>query len=85
MVDISADSEQYVEFSGLEEDDADSESCLPNGNGLGLHLPDPNAEKANHEHGTSLEILLATKNKRMQEELTKFRVRFSTSKPNTPH
>ncbi|KAF6763103.1 CASP C terminal-domain-containing protein [Ephemerocybe angulata] len=63
---------KYVEFSGLDEE-ADEEG-LANGNGLGLHLPDPNAEKANHQHGTSLETLLASKNRRMQEELTKFRI-----------
>ncbi|KAF5326177.1 hypothetical protein D9611_000367 [Ephemerocybe angulata] len=63
---------KYVEFSGLDEE-ADEEG-LANGNGLGLHLPDPNADKANHQHGTSLETLLASKNRRMQEELTKFRI-----------
>lgn len=68
---------QYVEFSGLEEDADGGEGfggALPNGNGLGLHLPDPNAEKANTQHANSLEALLASKNKRIQEELTKFRV-----------
>jgi homeobox protein cut-like len=39
-----------------------------------LHLPNPNADKANNQEGKSLEALLATKNKRLQEELTKFRV-----------
>lgn len=42
---------------------------------LGLHLPSPNADKANAQRGKSLEVLLATKNKRILEELTKFRVR----------
>jgi hypothetical protein len=42
--------------------------------GLGLHLPNPNATKANDKQGNSLEALLATKNKRILEELTKFRV-----------
>jgi hypothetical protein len=42
---------------------------------LGLRLPDPNAEKANAHQGKSLEVLLASKNKRILEELTKFRVR----------
>ncbi|KAJ2926753.1 hypothetical protein H1R20_g10328, partial [Candolleomyces eurysporus] len=68
---------KYVEFSGLE-DDADGgegpSGVLANGNGLGLHLPDPNAEKANTQHANSLEALLASKNKRIQEELTKFRI-----------
>ncbi|KAJ2917790.1 hypothetical protein MD484_g2641, partial [Candolleomyces efflorescens] len=68
---------KYVEFSGLE-DDADGgegyNGALANGNGLGLHLPDPNAEKANTQHANSLEALLASKNRRIQEELTKFRI-----------
>ncbi len=50
-----------------------------NGDALGLHLPDPNAEKANAQRGKPLEVLLATKNKRILEELTKFRVRWSLS------
>jgi hypothetical protein len=40
-----------------------------------VHLPNPNADKANAQHGKSLEALLATKNKKILEELTKFRVR----------
>jgi homeobox protein cut-like len=64
--------DQYVEFAGLEED-AD-ESGLINDNGLQLSLPNPNAEKANTQQVNSLEALLATKNKRILEELTKFRV-----------
>lgn len=43
-------------------------------NGNGIYLPNPNAEKANAQRGKSLEALLATKNKRLLEELTKFRV-----------
>ena len=67
---------QYVEFAGLEEDDGfDTAWSSPaNGDALGLHLPDPNADKANAQRGKSLEILLATKNKRIMEELAKFRV-----------
>lgn len=53
-----------MEFAGLEEEDNND-----------LHLPNPNAEKANSQHGNSLEVLLATKNKRIVEELTKLRVR----------
>ena len=66
---------QYVEFGGLE-DDEESEGIPINGNGdaLGLRLPNPNADKANAQTGKSLEVLLVTKNKRIQEELTKFRV-----------
>lgn len=61
---------QYVEFAGL--DEANDEA---NGYGLDLRLPNPNAKKANAQRGNSLEALLATKNKRILEELTKFRVR----------
>lgn len=42
---------------------------------LGLHLPNPNADKANAQNGKSLEVLLAVKNKKILEELTRFRVR----------
>ncbi|CAL1706846.1 unnamed protein product [Somion occarium] len=67
---------KYVEFAGLEEDDDDELGPLVDGNGdaLGLHLPNPNADKANAQRGKSLEVLLATKNKRILEELTKFRI-----------
>ncbi|KAH9839474.1 CASP C terminal-domain-containing protein, partial [Rhodofomes roseus] len=66
---------KYVEFGGLEEDE-DSDGIPINGHGdaLGLRLPNPNAEKANAQTGKSLEVLLVTKNKRIQEELTKFRI-----------
>lgn len=43
-------------------------------NELGIHLPNPNADKANAQQGKSLEVLLATKNKKILEELTRFRV-----------
>ena len=46
-----------------------------NGPHLRLSLPDPNAEKANAQQNKSLEALLAAKNKRIMEELTRFRVR----------
>jgi len=39
-----------------------------------MRLPDPNADKANAQHGRSLENLLATKNKRLQQDLTELRV-----------
>ncbi|KAJ7217863.1 CASP C terminal-domain-containing protein [Mycena pura] len=61
---------KYVEFAGLEEDadedDHEGESSL--------QLPNPNAQKANAQRGKTLEALLATKNKRILEELTKFRI-----------
>ena len=41
---------------------------------MGLQLPNPNASKANAHPAKSLQALLATKNKRILEELTKFRV-----------
>jgi homeobox protein cut-like len=64
---------QYVEFAGLE-GDLDEEDGLASDNQLGLQLPNPNASKANAHPASSLEALLATKNKRILEELTKFRV-----------
>lgn len=61
---------QYVEFSGGDEDDADG----ADGDEFGVSLPDPNAIKANKQHAQSLESLLMAKNKRILDELTKFRV-----------
>ncbi|KAJ7647139.1 CASP C terminal-domain-containing protein [Roridomyces roridus] len=57
---------KYVEFAGLDEEAEDG--------GDDLQLPDPNAQKANARPGKTLEALLATKNKKMLEELTKFRI-----------
>ena len=70
---------QYVEFGGLDDDasDADGDDWSSH-ESEGIHLPDPNADKANAQHGKSLEVLLASKNKRILEELTRFRV-------NLPH
>ncbi|EJF65373.1 hypothetical protein DICSQDRAFT_50703 [Dichomitus squalens LYAD-421 SS1] len=65
---------KYVEFAGLEDDDDAEDDATLNGDALGLHLPDPNADKANAQRGKPLEVLLATKNKRILEELTKFRI-----------
>lgn len=65
---------QYVEFAGLDDDLDEDSGSLSELNELGLHLPDPNPEKANAQQGKSLEVLLATKNKRILEELTRFRV-----------
>ncbi|KAF8236541.1 hypothetical protein L208DRAFT_1450990 [Tricholoma matsutake] len=62
---------KYVEFAGLDEDEEDDSDYVT---GPGLRLPNPNAMKANGKHGNSLEALLATKNKRILEELTKFRI-----------
>ncbi|EIW82884.1 hypothetical protein CONPUDRAFT_71560 [Coniophora puteana RWD-64-598 SS2] len=76
---------KYVEFAGLNDDPEDSEdgdgdawgdsmAGTPNGLDGKLALPNPNADKANAQRGRSLEVLLATKNKRMLEELTRFRI-----------
>ncbi|KAI0082064.1 hypothetical protein K474DRAFT_1655999 [Panus rudis PR-1116 ss-1] len=66
---------KYVEFAGLEEDEDPDYGDTSNGDALGLHLPSPNPEKEAHaQHGKSLEVLLAIKNKRILEELTKYRI-----------
>ncbi|THV02426.1 hypothetical protein K435DRAFT_792605 [Dendrothele bispora CBS 962.96] len=64
---------KYVEFSGFEEETEEDDQDL-NGYEAGVQLPNPNADKANVQQGKSLEALLATKNKRLQEELTKLRI-----------
>jgi homeobox protein cut-like len=61
---------EYVEFAGAEEDDQDGSSV----DGYDVQLPNPNAEKANSQQAKSLEALLALKNKRILDELAKFRV-----------
>ena len=58
----------------MEGDDDAEDDSTSNGDALGLHLSDNNSDKANGQHGKSLEYLLATKNRRILEELTKFRV-----------
>jgi hypothetical protein len=64
----------------LEEDQDEDTGSLSELNELGIHLPNPNADKANAQQGRSLEVLLATKNKRILEELTRFRVRRTSSR-----
>ncbi|KIK67230.1 hypothetical protein GYMLUDRAFT_37309 [Collybiopsis luxurians FD-317 M1] len=64
---------KYVEFAGFE-DDAEDDQHPTEGYDAGVQLPNPNADKANAQQGKSLEALLATKNKRLLEELTKFRI-----------
>jgi len=64
---------KYVEFAGLDED-ADEDGEQGEKTESGLQLPNPNAQKANAQRGKTLEALLATKNKRILEELTKFRI-----------
>ena len=80
-------SEQYIEFSGAENDDADGtitefaaddedeNSTGVNGTGLAssLRLPNPNADKPNRQK--PLEGLLMSKNRKLQDGMTKLRVR----------
>ncbi|KAG8995628.1 hypothetical protein FRB94_008910 [Tulasnella sp. JGI-2019a] len=63
---------KYVEFSGGDDTEMDGTDSL----GLGVSLPDPNADKANQQNAQSLESLLMAKNKRMLDELTKFRIMY---------
>ncbi|KAG8928609.1 hypothetical protein FRC02_006691 [Tulasnella sp. 418] len=58
---------KYVEFSGGD-DQEENEA------GYDVHLPNPNADKAPRNQGQSLENLLMAKNKRILDELTKFRI-----------
>ncbi|CAA7261704.1 unnamed protein product [Cyclocybe aegerita] len=62
---------KFVEFSGFDANDEDADTL--NGYDPGLALPSPNPDKVNGRQGKSLETLLATKNKRLQDELTKLR------------
>ncbi|KAK0225921.1 CASP C terminal-domain-containing protein [Armillaria fumosa] len=64
---------KYVEFAGFD-DDIDEDGEQIDGYEVGLQLPNPNADKTNAQQGKSLEALLTTKNKRLLEELTKFRI-----------
>lgn len=64
---------QYVEFAGADAGEEDQDA--QNEGGDVLQLPDPNGDKASENKNSSLEALLASKNKRLQDELTNFRVR----------
>ncbi|PPR05860.1 hypothetical protein CVT26_010140 [Gymnopilus dilepis] len=64
---------KYVEFSGFDANE-EEDGVTPNGEDLDLYLPSPNPGKGNPGEGKSLEVLLSTKNKRLQEELTKLRI-----------
>lgn len=64
---------KFVEFAGMEEELEERDES----NGYDVHLPDPNADKANSAQAKSLEALLALKNKRILEELTKFRINYA--------
>lgn len=60
-----------MEFSGFDANEEGEDDDVPQGL---LSLPSPNAKTTVKREGNSLEALLATKNKRLQEELTKLRV-----------
>lgn len=55
------------------DEDDDFGSSL-NGPALSMRLPNPNAEKANLQHGRPLEGLLMSKNRRLQDGMTRLRV-----------
>ena len=57
-----------------EDEHATDGGYITDGNSLGLALPSPRPTKS-QQQTSSLEVLLATKNKRITEELTKLRVR----------
>ena len=59
---------QYVEFGGMDDEDAGHEPD----NELGLSLLNPATKKT--EENKPLEVLLASKNARITEELTRLRV-----------
>ncbi len=63
-----------VEFSGFDDDAEEGEQL--NGHASEEHRPI--TDKANGQQLRSLEFLLATKNKRISEELTKIRVSVSS-------
>ena len=71
-----------MEFGGGdEEEDSGENGYIVEGNTLGLALPSPNPKKmSENKQNASLESLLATKNKRITEELTRLRVTKSFSK-----
>ncbi|KAG8927470.1 hypothetical protein FRC01_007453 [Tulasnella sp. 417] len=59
---------KFVEFAGV--DDPEDEST-------DVRMPNPNAEKANKQQAQSLESLLMTKNKRLLDEVTRFRIMYT--------
>ncbi|KAF8307009.1 hypothetical protein DL93DRAFT_2119954 [Clavulina sp. PMI_390] len=65
---------KYVEFAGANFDDDDSaDGGFVIGDG-DVKMPNPNAQKANQQPAKSLEALVHSKNKRLEEELTKLRI-----------
>ncbi|PLW23037.1 hypothetical protein PCASD_11030 [Puccinia coronata f. sp. avenae] len=70
---------KYVEFASLnpeDEDNAGYDDCSPDSSSLNLaiKMPNPNAEKANKQKTKSLETLLISKNRKLQDDLTTLRV-----------
>jgi len=61
---------KYVEFGGMDDEDYGQEPS----NGLGLSLLNPATKRANVQENKPLEVLLASKNARITEELTRLRV-----------
>lgn len=55
-------------------DEEDDFTSSLNGPASSLRLPNPNAEKANLHHGRPLEGLLMSKNRRLQDGMTRLRV-----------
>lgn len=53
-----------MDLDGLPDDEQDD----------GVQMPDPNADKANLQRGQSLEGLLMSKNRKLQDDLTNMRV-----------
>ncbi|GAA5824549.1 hypothetical protein JCM11251_000470 [Rhodosporidiobolus azoricus] len=64
---------KYVEFAGLDLDEVPSASGSTVAD-LEVHMPDPNADKANQNRGKPLENLLMAKNRKLQDEVTALRV-----------
>ncbi|OAV94748.1 hypothetical protein PTTG_03091 [Puccinia triticina 1-1 BBBD Race 1] len=70
---------KYVEFASLnpeDEDNAGYDDCSPDSSSLNIaiKMPNPNAEKANKQKTKSLETLLMSKNRKLQDDLTTLRV-----------
>ncbi|KZT26663.1 hypothetical protein NEOLEDRAFT_1090011 [Neolentinus lepideus HHB14362 ss-1] len=73
---------KYVEFGGMDQDEEDEASrvngyTVDNSLGLALPSPNPNADKGDGDRAKSLEVLLASKNKRILDELAKFRIDYA--------
>lgn len=70
---------KYVEFASLNPEDDENptfDDCSPNSSSLNLaiKMPNPNADKANKQKTKSLETLLISKNRKLQDDLTTLRV-----------